>query len=160
VPPPTSWRQQGPVAATHEYAGFWRRFLANGVDRIPLTMVQATTNGLIDVSLARAGNALPESILWWLAVAMVVLVMSFVIEWLYYALQESSTHQATIGKRALGIVVTDLAGNRISFGRATGRYFARYITFLTLGIGYLIQPFTAKRQALHDKIAGTLVIRS
>ena len=60
--------------------------------------------------------------------------------------------------RALGMVVTDLAGNRISFGRATGRCFARFVSGILLYLGYLIQPFTTKRQALHDIIAGTLVV--
>jgi len=82
-----------------------------------------------------------------------------VLEWLYYALLESSAWQATLGKKALGLEVTDLAGVRITFGRATGRYFARYISFFTLGIGYLMAGFTEKKQALHDMIAGTLVIR-
>ena len=57
------------------------------------------------------------------------------------------------------MIVTDRQGNRISFGRATGRFFSRYISILSLLIGYLIQPFTRKRQALHDKIAGMLVVR-
>ena len=82
-----------------------------------------------------------------------------VLEWLYYALLESSAWQATLGKKALGLEVTDLAGARVSFGRATGRYFARYISFFTIGIGYIMAGFTAKKQALHDMIAGTLVIR-
>jgi uncharacterized RDD family membrane protein YckC len=56
--------------------------------------------------------------------------------------------------------VTDLAGNRISFGRATVRYFAQYLSVLTLGVGYFIQPFTEKRQALHDMVAGTVVVRA
>jgi uncharacterized RDD family membrane protein YckC len=73
---------------------------------------------------------------------------------------ESSAWQATLGKRVLGVVVTDLAGDRISFGRATGRYFASQISCAIFLIGYLMQPFTKKRQTLHDKIAGTLVVRS
>jgi uncharacterized RDD family membrane protein YckC len=77
---------------------------------------------------------------------------------LYFAILESSVWQATLGKRALGVVVTDLSGDRISFGRATGRHFAHYLSAIFL-IGFLVQPFTAKRQALHDKIAGTLVVR-
>jgi uncharacterized RDD family membrane protein YckC len=81
-----------------------------------------------------------------------------VADWLYFAYQESSPAQATIGKRALGIKVTDLEGNRISFGRATGRYFAKYLSAITLFIGFLLAAFTARKQALHDMIAGTLVV--
>jgi len=72
---------------------------------------------------------------------------------------ESSELQATLGKMALGICVTDKYGNRISFGRATGRHFAKIISSLTLGIGYLAAAFTEKKQALHDIIAGCLVLK-
>lgn len=77
--------------------------------------------------------------------------------WLYEALMTSSSKQATVGKIALGLRVTDLQGNRISFGRASGRHFSKYVSQLLLFVGFLIQPFTPKRQALHDIMAGTLV---
>jgi uncharacterized RDD family membrane protein YckC len=79
--------------------------------------------------------------------------------WLYEALMESSAKQATLGKMLLGLMVTDEAGNRISFARASGRHFAKYISSFTLFIGYIMAGFTAKKQALHDMIAGTLVVR-
>lgn len=82
-----------------------------------------------------------------------------VAQWLYHALMESSAKQATLGRMALGIRVTDLNGNRIGFGRATGRYFAKILSALILGIGFLMAAFTAKKQALHDIPAGTLVVR-
>ena len=82
-----------------------------------------------------------------------------VVSWLYFALLESSPKQATLGKMALGIKVTDLDGNRISFGRATGRFFAKIISGVILMIGYIMAAFTAKKQALHDIIASTLVIK-
>lgn len=85
-------------------------------------------------------------------------IITLGIPWLYYALMESSVKQATLGKMALGIVVTDLAGNRISFGRATGRYWAKLISALTLLAGFVMAGFTAKKQALHDMIAGCLVV--
>ncbi|MDX6593454.1 MAG: hypothetical protein QOJ13_2650 [Gaiellales bacterium] len=65
---------------------------------------------------------------------------------------------ATLGRRALGIKVTDVEGNRITFARATGRYFAKILSALTLLIGYIMAAFTARKQALHDLIAGTLVV--
>jgi uncharacterized RDD family membrane protein YckC len=80
------------------------------------------------------------------------------VDWLYFAKLESSARQATIGKRALGIAVTDLAGRRISFGRATGRYFAKFLSSVA-AIGFLMAGFTARKQALHDMIAGCLVVR-
>ena len=80
------------------------------------------------------------------------------IQWLYFALMESSKNQATLGKMALGLRVTDLNGNRISFGKATGRYFGKILSSMTLLIGYIMAAFTAKKQALHDFVAGTLVL--
>lgn len=58
----------------------------------------------------------------------------------------------------MGIVVTDLNGNRLTFEKATGRYFAKYLSTMTLGFGYLMAVFTEKKQALHDLVAGTLVV--
>jgi uncharacterized RDD family membrane protein YckC len=79
--------------------------------------------------------------------------------WLYYALMETSTYQATIGKRALGLKVTGMNGEPVSFGKATVRYFGKILSHLILGIGYMMAAFTAKKQALHDLLAGCLVIR-
>ena len=79
--------------------------------------------------------------------------------WVYYAIMESSPQQGTLGKMAVGIAVTDLKGNRISFGRATGRYFCMYLTAITLFIGYIIAAFTGKRQTIHDMIASCLIIK-
>ena len=72
---------------------------------------------------------------------------------------ESSSNQATVGKMALGIQVTDLEGNRISFGKALGRNLAKIISALIFYIGFIMAAFTAKKQALHDMIAGTLVVK-
>jgi uncharacterized RDD family membrane protein YckC len=88
------------------------------------------------------------------------IVVLFVIVWLYFAKLESSEAQATWGKRALSIFVTDANGQRMTFGRASGRFFAKIITgMIPFGIGYIMAGFTAKKQALHDMIAGTLVWR-
>ncbi len=78
--------------------------------------------------------------------------------WLYFALMESSPRQATLGKQALGIMVTDLAGQRISFARATGRFFAKILSGLILWIGYVMAAFTERKQALHDLLASCLVV--
>ena len=79
--------------------------------------------------------------------------------WLYEALMESSRWQATLGKRAVGLRVVDLGGRHISFGRATARHFAKILSSLILNIGFIMAGFTEKKQALHDLIAGTLVVR-
>ena len=88
------------------------------------------------------------------------IAVSFAIGWIYCAGSESSSWQATPGKRILGIAVTDLAGSRISFARASGRYLAESLSSALFLIGYLVQPFTERRQALHDVLAGTLVVRT
>ncbi len=79
--------------------------------------------------------------------------------WLYFAAFESSRWQATPGKKLLGLAVTDMAGNRISFARASGRYFAKIVSFLTLLMGFVMIGFTQKKQGLHDMIAGCLVVK-
>ena len=79
-------------------------------------------------------------------------------DWLYFSLQESGPKMATIGKRALGIQVTSLDGSRISFGRATIRNLCQYFSTIFLMIGYLMVLWDDKNQALHDKMAGTLVV--
>jgi uncharacterized RDD family membrane protein YckC len=124
-------------AAALPYAGFWMRVGAY----------------LIDVLIL----FIPLAILTF--VPLIGIVANIVGIWLYFALQESSERQATIGKRALNIYVTDLQGRRISFGQATGRHFSKIISYLILCIGYMMAGFTEKKQGLHDMIAGTLVKR-
>lgn len=87
------------------------------------------------------------------------MIIALSLSWGYYALQESSAHQATFGKRMMGIVVTDMDGRRLSFGRATLRYFGKLLSGLIFLLGYLMAAFTPRKQALHDYIAGTLVVR-
>jgi uncharacterized RDD family membrane protein YckC len=159
--PSLAWRQLPPLAPSPAYAEFWRRFLASFIDGVLMGFALSQFNLVLNLILGRvieAGDA--EEDLWralavWLIAS---ITLCIVLNWLYFAVMESSPWQATLGKRALGMVVTDLAGNRISFGRATGRFFARFVSGILLYLGYLIQPFTAKRQALHDIIAGTLVV--
>ncbi|MBF8983266.1 RDD family protein [Lutibacter sp. B2] len=88
----------------------------------------------------------------------IAIVFGVIVGWAYYALLHSSKKQATVGKMALGLKVTDMNGDRLSLGRATGRFFAKYLSAVTLCIGFLVALFTKKKQTLHDKIAGTLVL--
>lgn len=85
--------------------------------------------------------------------------VSIVIGWLYSALLESGEGQATLGKKALGLKVTTLDGGRITFLQATGRHFGKIISALILLIGYFMMLWDEKKQALHDKMAGTLVVK-
>ena len=88
------------------------------------------------------------------------ITLGFFAPWLYEAFMMSSEWQATVGKKALGLVVTDMAGQRVSFARSTGRHFGKIITnMVPFFIGYIMAGLTARRQALHDMIAETLVIK-
>lgn len=138
------------------YAGFWLRFVAALIDGIILWIVGAAISmGLF------GGMFLNRDMLGSAGFGSIGLyyVLTIAIDWIYYAGMESSARQATLGKAAIGIKVTDMNGERISFARATGRHFAKFISALILLIGYLMAAFTEKKQALHDQIAETLVVR-
>ena len=130
-----------------EYAGFWRRLLAAIIDGIILMVISAVVAFVWLSPFYGRPSALWGGNL------------GILTAWLYYALMESSSIQATLGKMVLGICATDLEGNRISFGRATGRHFAKIISTVILFIGYIMAGFTAQKQALHDIIAGCVVIK-
>jgi uncharacterized RDD family membrane protein YckC len=134
------------------YAGFWIRFVAAFLDGIILFILGGVTGGIVGAILGGAGVNTD-------AIGAIGSLIGLVIGWLYYAYQESSPKQATLGKQALGISVTDLEGKRISFGRATGRHFAKWLSALILLIGYIMAGFTEKKQGLHDIVAGTLVVK-
>ena len=85
------------------------------------------------------------------------IVIGMALSWAYKAGMESSAYQATLGKLAVGVKVTDLEGRRLSLAHASARYFSKIIFSLILGIGYIMAGFDSKKRALHDRIAGTLV---
>lgn len=148
------------VPVRSAYAGFWLRVLAAILDTI---IVQAVVTPVVIlivvvVRLAGAAVAMPGAAIH-LVGAIASGTLGFGSSWLYEALMESSSRQATLGKMALSLKVTDLGGQRISFLRATGRHFAKLVSIATLCIGYLMAGFTSRKQALQDFIAGTLVIR-
>lgn len=80
--------------------------------------------------------------------------------WPYSAFMESSEYQGTLGKRITGIVVTDLSGQRIDFSRATKRFRGKIVSVLTVGYGFVMALWTPQHQALHDRIAETLVVKT
>jgi uncharacterized RDD family membrane protein YckC len=150
---PAAYRRPG------SYAGFWVRFLAALIDgavmsslTFPLIFVLTTVARFIGISTIQQQPAYLISG----GVLYVTLIM--IGNWLYFAKMESSSWQATLGKKALGLQVTNLDGQRIEFGQATARYLGKFVSSLTLGIGYVMTAFTEKKQALHDLMAGTLVI--
>jgi uncharacterized RDD family membrane protein YckC len=133
--------------------------LAMGLLFIPLFFL--TGFATVFESFARSGGRPdPSVVAGFMAMILMFSGLSVLVQWLYYTYLESGENQATWGKQALGIYVTDLQGNRISFGRASGRFFAKIVTgLIPLGIGYIMAGFTERKQALHDMIASCLVLR-
>ncbi len=142
------------------YGGFWIRVGAYLIDAIILGVVGGVLGLVLGVGfLAGTGAGVDEES----AMAgsqLLVNLISIVLGWLYFAVMESSEKQATLGKMALGLTVTDLDGGRIGFGRATGRYFAKWISAVILLIGFIMVAFTERKQGLHDIIASTLVLKA
>jgi uncharacterized RDD family membrane protein YckC len=128
------------------YAGFWKRFAASLIDGV-ISVVGGFILG-IAYGFTLGTDAGAE---------LFGQVFGVLLGWIYFAGFESSGYQATVGKHVLNVRVTDEAGRRVSFARATGRHFGKILSTLTLFIGYLMAGFTEKKQALHDKLAGCLV---
>jgi uncharacterized RDD family membrane protein YckC len=149
------------------YAGFWKRFAAYLIDSIIMSAVTflvlipilAMIGIGAGVSSAMENSEAAAGLIGLLIGAYLFSIFVLVIaQWLYFALMESSSRQATLGKMALGIIVTDMNGGQISFGKATGRYFGKIVSSMVMCIGYLMVAFTEKKQGLHDMMAGTLVV--
>jgi uncharacterized RDD family membrane protein YckC len=164
--------------ATH-YGGFWIRFVAYFVDYLIIGVPLAVIIGIAIFAFGAFGglsaiknlsdnpdpNQVQQQIMSLIGPLLgayaLLFVFGIVIGWLYFALMESSPRQATFGKAMLNLKVTDANGKRLSFGHASGRFFSKIVTAMVpLGIGYIMAGFTAKKQALHDFIASTLVIKT
>jgi uncharacterized RDD family membrane protein YckC len=144
---------QGPMVC----AGFWRRFAAALIDGVvmffPFCVVGFVMIFILRLAGAKHGYdpTLAIAVTWPLVT--ILLVSS------YFVFLESSLWQATLGKMALGLYVSDIEGHRLTLGRAMSRTLAKCVSSLTLGVGYLLCGFTKKKQALHDMIASSLVLR-
>jgi uncharacterized RDD family membrane protein YckC len=126
------------------YAGFWLRLLAYIIDAIIL--------GAITLPLVRTLTSMGIG-------ENYSNVLSIAISWMYFAVFESSDWMASPGKKVLGLAVTDEQGMKISIVRATRRYLGKILSALTLGIGFIMIAFTARKQGLHDKLFHTLVVK-
>jgi uncharacterized RDD family membrane protein YckC len=149
APAPAMEPEEAPVEVELEYAGFWLRAVAVFVDTIlVMAIVGMLAFGLFAVAFSAPGVG--GLSFWAIPVAV----------WLYWALSESSSLQATPGKIAVGIRVVDMDGRRLTFGRASGRFLARLLSHvIPFGVGFIMAGFTPRKQALHDLIAGTLVVK-
>lgn len=153
------------------YAGFWLRFVAHLVDDliiglaalivvVPLFFLMGGVAILSSMGHDLGEHPNPAAIGALISLGVVLGGVLVLGQWLYFAYLESGEKQATWGKQMLGLYVTDLAGKRIGFARASGRFFAKIISgLIPLGIGYIMAGITERKQALHDMIASCLVLR-
>jgi uncharacterized RDD family membrane protein YckC len=153
------------------YAGFWLRFVAVIIDYIIIYCVQAFLIvpflAIVGINFAsNIANAdtmsegeIAGSIISFVAALSGLIFLLYVILILYYTLMESSKYQGTVGKMALGLKVTDLDGNKLDFGKAFIRNLCKLISGFIFYVGYIMAGFTDKKQALHDMIASTLVVK-
>lgn len=153
------------------YAGFWLRFVALIIDAIVISIIEfvvfvpllsALGLGFID-TLSDMDTEDPGNMVGLIAAVVAAAgaywILAKAIQILYYTIMESSNSQATLGKMAMGIKVTDAQGGRLDFTSAFLRNLCKLISDFTMFIGYIMAGFTEKRQALHDLIAGALVVK-
>ncbi len=173
---PSSTVYSGPVGASArvsaplQYAGFWARFAALLIDGVILAIPTGLVAIVLIFLLGGFGMMVhmnpgdPAAARAFLATMIPIFFFAMlgfmILHWLYYAGMESSARQATFGKSIMSLRVANLDGQPISFGHASGRFFAKIVSgMIPFGIGYLMAAFTEKKQTLHDLIAGTLVLR-
>ena len=155
------------------YAGFWLRFVAAIIDGLILGAVNwiILTPILAAIGFSAAGGFpfsslsnpdeldIAAMVATFTAMFGVVWVIQKVVDLLYHSLLESSKFQGSFGKLALGLIVTDTNGGKLDFTKALVRNICKFISAFILCIGYIMAGFTEKKQALHDMIAGTLVVK-
>ncbi|WP_339254833.1 RDD family protein [Sporosarcina sp. FSL W8-0480] len=137
-----------------EYAGFWIRFGAAIIDGVVLVIPLMILSLIFTGSLSMLDSAEEASL-----TALIVYLAYLVGVLLYFVLLTSGPSQGTLGKMMVGIKVVDRFGEPISKGRSFGRFFSYYLSGLFLNIGYIIAGFTPKKQALHDYIVSTYVVK-
>jgi len=131
-------------AVTTNYAGFWIRFVASFIDGLIIQIPLFGLFFIIGIDLLFTNEGL-------------INFLGVIIQLVYFVYFESSESQATPGKMVCGLVVIGTYG-RLTAKHAFGRYLSRFLSIVTLGIGYLIIGFTEKKQGLHDMVADTYVI--
>jgi len=167
--------QAVPVVATPTYGGFGRRLTAYAIDNTILcigsflfaTILETQfktyeaeggvgflfgmTFGVVGVFLAFLGTKV--------VAAKVFAILGILLRWLYFSGFEASSLKGTLGKMIMGLVVIDTTGNPLSFIQTSARFWSKSLSTITILIGFFMAAFTAKRQALHDMVVNTLVVR-
>lgn len=160
--------RSAPRDPNNPYAGFWVRFAAWHLDSLILQLLMML---LISVVMLVLGVGSLQGLDWTnpnpmalrIALqpyAMIVLPIILLIYPLYFAIQTTSSHQATIGKRAFAIYVCSTRDARLNLWRSLWRSFCYLLSLITLGLGYLMAAFTPRKRALHDYLAGSKVLYS
>ncbi len=147
------------AAGVQVFAGFWVRFAAYVVDGFVMYVPYLVVKAPLLLLLQSLDANDPDDAIGIIFISLLNSSALVAMYWLYFAISEASRWQATVGKKLLGLQVVDLQAQRLTFGRASGRYFAKLLSFLTFGIGCVMVGFTERKQGLHDLIAGTLVLR-
>lgn len=143
------------------YGGFWIRVLAYIIDFIVLGVVQSAIYLLFGLNLSTAYGLDGDGLgVFETTLGSIAYFATLIAGVLYFSLMESSAKQATVGKMALGLIVTNQNGGRITFLRALGRHFAKFLSGMVLMIGYIMVAFTDRKQGLHDIICSTLVLKA
>jgi uncharacterized RDD family membrane protein YckC/Tfp pilus assembly protein PilE len=137
------------------FAGFWSRFAAVWLDGFVIYAFLIVI-GIVVFILGKVLNISVSAN----SATFLFYVLYFGISAFYFSIMESGSKSASYGKRWLGLMVVDVKGNRISGGRAFARWISHFFSYLTLYIGFFMQPFTSKKQALHDMMSGTIVIEN
>lgn len=137
-------------AGEPRYAGFWIRVLAYLIDVVLIFAVLYILDSIgievLTTEVTDDGAGVQTN---WLGTLLYII---------YEVTMTASKHQGTVGKIALGIKVIDEKGGRISIPRSIGRYFAKILSAIILGIGYIMVAFTKKKTGLHDMICTTFVV--
>ncbi len=138
-----------PAQVERAYGGVWRRGIAAAIDWLLIGVV-------VSLSIGYHGQLAPPHST---VKVVVYYALAVLLVWLYFVAMEACAWRATLGKLVVGVRVTTLDGRRIGVGRATARLLAKLLSLALLGLGFVLAGVDARKQALHDKVAGTLVVR-
>jgi uncharacterized RDD family membrane protein YckC len=146
-----------PFATPVRYGGFWRRLFAALVDMLVFIYPNMILRTLAGLPATFSFRPAPEDEV---GRSLMVNAIQLLLAWWYCARMESSRWQGTLGQQLMALRVTDVHGRRISFLRASGRYFAQTFSVLLCGLGYFVNLWTPRRQTLHDLVSGCVFVRA
>ena len=145
------------------YAGFWKRFAAYSIDSFVVGIISYAVMFFFGIVAAvgigaSASSDNPFASGAGIALMGMLYLVALAVPVVYFAWMHSSSHQASLGKMAIGIKVIRSDGGRIGFWRGVGRIFATFLSAIILYIGFIMAGFTERKQALHDMVCDTLVV--